>query len=638
MNVAYKVTDQTHFDEQAGDAFTLMRLLRLTLLPLSLVLWLLGASRTNINNLDPYGLTGALSPVFYAGLALLLVSAGIEFSRRVLSQIRLALHAVALVIMLYGTAPLIYPEGRYAWLYKTIGVTQYVSAHGSLDRSIDIYQNWPGFFALAAWFDKVSGTGNPLDYAKWAQLVFELAAIPLLYTIYHSLFLPVWHRWLAIMLYAASNWIAQDYYSPQGMSTVLALSVMALVTRWMFVVTAERRQRENSDGQHGAGQHGGGPRGEARRDVRPRQAVAGQLRRSGPFIIALAAIFFVLTASHELSPYIVTTQIAALAVTGLARPRWIALVTVAIAIGYLLPNFSYVNSHYGLTSSLGSFFSNVRPPSDASSAATPSQADSIIADCTKLLSVGIWLLAIAGAWRLRKSRRIVIALLLLTFTPVLVLLGGAYGNEGLLRVYLFSLPWAVALAAGALAPLRNQAKEIGYNALRAVIPLALAVTLFFPSFFGNDQSNVMTPSEVNTTLAFFETAKPGELITVIGNAPVSDTANYNDFPIGTVFGYGGLLPGSASLSEAPAYLARTMKNYSGNLPVYIVMTPSMSSYNTEFGVTVPGNVTRLLAGLAKSPYWTLAASSDGTKIYQMSAAAQTMPSGDYSKNVILSVP
>ena len=173
-----------------------------------------------------------------------------------------------------------------------------------------------------------------------------------------------------------------------------------------------------------------------------------EVRRSGPFIVALAALFFVLTASHELSPYIVVVQIVALSITGLARPRWIALVAVAIALGYLLPNFTYVNSHYGLTSSLGSFFNNVRPPSDASGGVEPSQADKIIADCTKLLSVGIWLLAIAGAWRLRKSRRIVVALLLLTFTPILVLLGGAYGNEGLLRVYLFSLPWAVALAAG----------------------------------------------------------------------------------------------------------------------------------------------------------------------------------------------
>ena len=623
MNVAYDVTDQTRTADPAGDSGSLLRVLRSALLPVSLILWGIGVARTNSNDLDPYGLPGALSPIFYAGLALLIVSAGIEFSRRLLSQARLAAHAVALVIILYGTAPLIYPEGRYAWLYKTIGVTQYVGVHGSLDRTIDIYQNWPGFFALAAWFNKVAGTGSPLDYAKWAQLVFELAAIPLLYTIYHSLFLPVWHRWLAIMLYAASNWIAQDYYSPQGMSTLLALGIMAVVTRWMFVVTSEHRRRDASSS----------PRdwlAEERRrlaEQRRRDALARELRRSWPFIITLAALFFVLTASHELTPYIVIVQIAALAVTGLARPRWIALIAIAIALGYLLPNFSYVNSHYGLTSSLGSFFSNVKPPSDATSGVAPSQADTIIADCTKLLSVGIWLLSIAGAWRLRKSRRIVTALLLLTFTPVLVLLGGAYGNEGLLRVYLFSLPWAVALGAGALAPLRNQAKDIGYNALRAVIPLALATVLFFPSFFGNDQSNVMTPNSVNTTLAFFQSAKPGPLITVIGNAPVSDTADYNDFPIGTVFGVGGLLPGSQPISQAPAYLARTMQNYSGDLPVYIVMTPSMSSYNSEFGVTAPGNVTALLAGLAKSPFWKLAVSSDGTQIYQMSAAAGDIAPG-----------
>jgi len=45
-----------------------------------------------------------------------------------------------------------------------------------------------------------------------------------------------------------------------------------------------------------------------------------------------------------------------------------------------------------------------------------------------------------------------------------------------------------------------------------------------------------------------------------------------------------------------------------------------------------------LAGLAKSPYWRLVASKGGTQIYQMSAAAQAIPPGAYSKNVIMSVP
>ena len=151
------------------------------LLPGSLALWALGVSRTNTANVGDYGLPPLLPPVFYAGVALLVVSASIELTRNRMSTWRMAFHATALVVMLYGTAPLVYQEGRYGWLYKTIGVVQYVNAHGQLNPQIDIYQNWPGFFALAGWFDKVAGVGSPLAYAKWAQLVFELAALPLLY-------------------------------------------------------------------------------------------------------------------------------------------------------------------------------------------------------------------------------------------------------------------------------------------------------------------------------------------------------------------------------------------------------------------------------------------------------------------------
>src|ERR1700757_3770175 len=183
MDVAYNVRGHAPTDEREPRPNGLLGVLRQVLLPLSLILWAIGISQTNGADLGQYGLLSALSPIFYAGLALLVVSAGIELSRSSLSQVRLALHAISLVVILYGTAALVYQEGRYSWLYKTIGVIEYVDVNGSLNRSIDIYQNWPGFFALASWFDKVSGV-DPLSDAKWAQLVHELAAIPLLYAIY----------------------------------------------------------------------------------------------------------------------------------------------------------------------------------------------------------------------------------------------------------------------------------------------------------------------------------------------------------------------------------------------------------------------------------------------------------------------
>jgi hypothetical protein len=622
-----------------------LRLTRLGLLPLSIFLWAVGVSQTNVTHLGALGLPPSLPLVFYAGLAVLVASAGFEFSRPRLSQVRLGLHAISLVVILYGTAPLVYQTGRYAWLYKAIGVVQYVSANGSLNRSIDIYQNWPGFFAIAAWFDKVAGASSPLDYAKWAQLAFELAAVPLLYTIYKSLSLSVWHRWLAIMLYAGSNWVAQDYYSPQGMSTLLSLGIMALVARWMFVASEGSplprwasglgaRLTSITSRAHNRTQETVGD--ESAFDIDDDGHLALIVGRSAPFITTLVLLFAVLTVSHELSPYIVAIQIMSLAIPQLARPRWVAVAVVVIAFGYLAPNFTFVNSHYGITSSIGSFFSNVQPPS-SSQGAKVSGSHRIIADCSFLLSLGVWCLSLTGAWLRRKSGRIVPALLLLTFTPILVLLGGAYGNEGILRVYLFSLPWAVALAVYALAPIQGQIEDGGHGTLRAVAPLTLAVALFLPAFFGDDASNVMPASEVTAITEFLDTAKPGPVLEMISNAPTSDNPDYDQFPVGTVFGSQGAIASNQQIPDLSVYLARTMKAYSPGEPAYIIMAPSMTAFNEAYGTTRRGEITLLLTQLVKSRYWTLVVDHDGTEIYQLSAAATRLSPGPHSSTLVLGV-
>lgn len=624
MNVACHVSEQTAVDAPARRLSMPARAARLIFLPSSLILWAVGVSRADSAHLGLYGLPPALPLVFYAGLAVLLVSAGMEFGRARPSAARLALHAIALVVMLYGTAPLVYKDGRYSWLYKTVGVVQYVSAHGSLDRSIDIYQSWPGFFAFAAWFDKVAGVGSPLDYAKWAQLVLELAAIPLLCTIYAALSLPVWHRWLAVMLYAGSNWIAQDYFSPQGVATVLSLGIMAVVARWMIVAGGRHRRDSEAPGDEPA--------------AGPHHASAGRrLRESAPFIAMLIFLFCVLTATHELSPYIVTVQIAALAIAGLARPRWVALAAAVIALAYLAPNFSYVNSHYGLLSSLGRFFSNFQSPSAGDG--RPPESHTVIAGSADLLTAGVWLLALAGAWlRRRAARRTPLALLLLAFSPILVLFGGGYGNEGILRVYLFSLPWAAALAAFALAPPGGVRRAPLRPALAAAVPLALAVALFFPAFFGNDASNVMQPGEVNTVMAFLRTARPGPVFAAIDNAPASDTANYNEWPTGSIFDSPGFITPAEENPGIAAFLARTMVHHFGDGPAYVLVTPSMTAYNAAFGITRPGSIPMLLSSLARSPYWQLVVSRDGTVIYKLTAAARHVPPGPAARNVIAGVP
>ena len=186
-------------------------------LPVSIVLWAFGVSRTNATTLGPFGLPAQLPVVFYAAVALLVLSAVVELTIDEFVTVadrpptRSRLWSCST-----GPAPCCTRRDATAWLYKTIGVVQYVNAHGQLNSTIDIYQNWPGFFALAAWFGKVAGVASPLAYAKWAQVVFELAALPLLYLIYDALSLTFRQRWMALLLYPAANWIGQDYLSPRA--------------------------------------------------------------------------------------------------------------------------------------------------------------------------------------------------------------------------------------------------------------------------------------------------------------------------------------------------------------------------------------------------------------------------------------
>jgi hypothetical protein len=882
-------------------------------LPVSIALWAIGVSRTNATTLGPFGLVPRLPVVFYAGVALLVLSAVVELTVKNSSRWRMALHAVGLVVMLYATAPLVYPEGRYAWLYKTIGVVQYINAHGALNSSIDIYQNWPGFFALAAWFGKVAGVGSPLAYAKWAQVVFELAALPLLYLIYDALSLTFRQRWMALLLYPAANWIGQDYFSPQGLGTVLSLGIMAITMHWLYtgnrVQSAPRRRRrrrraaepqqagrqaavsmqevreayqkvrsyqgppgvdgvtiadfeqrlahnlqvvwdqlrsgeyrpapvrvmpvpgrdqaeiraiptirdriaqevvarrlkacllqmrraqadgnahlpagreagswiirldtqvisadlrpdlmlkavaatteqrwvadyvrrsvntpaQRPDGSLGAGdisalagsalapvltdlvlyyaldtwmgrdfpdvtfEHrpdavavhctserqarsvhaaierrlddvgvklspqsihvvpgqddGAAQYGNARSD--PHYPVA-QWRRLGAassadllvppgrrtaFVVTILLLFLVLTFTHELSPYIVAVQLLVLAAARPLRPRWLPLAMLAIAVAYLLPRLSFVNSHYGLLSSLGSFFGNVAPPSASSSVATASVPASQlqIQHCADALSVLVWLLALVGAWRLRHSGRIVLALVVLTYSPVLVLFGQGYGNEGILRVYLFSLPWAAALAAAAVEPgtlsramvprLRGATGGFDFSWvkpalrwLRAPVALWIILALFFVAFFGDDAFDTFPQTEVTALAAFQQHARLGPLYVAEDNLPLADTAQYNLWPVINIFGSreGAPLANQAT-PDIATVIAKDSKTYTqGKEPAYVVIAPSMAPYNAAYGQAPPDSFQILQESLARSPDWKLIVNQDGTMIYELPPGA-----------------
>ena len=326
----------------------------------------------------------------------------------------------------------------------------------------------------------------------------------------------------------------------------------------------------------------------------------------------------------------------------LLRPRWLPFALAAVALGYMLPHFTFINQNFGILSSIGNFFANAAPPSSATTNyIIPPHSEEVIEDCQRVLSLSMWGLALIGAWVRRRSKRTVLTLLILAFSPFLLLGMVAYGNEGILRVYLFSLPWTAALAASAVAPTPSLARQISsswgkprhssehrrklpirkiLDGLRFPLVLTFALTLFFPSFFGDDSYNVIPESEVTAMTALQQNYPVGPIYSATGNGAEEDTSRYNEFSWLIIFS--GVLPaGTAAKPDIAQALEQDADSYTGgSQPAYIVVGPSMEAYSRAYGATYATSFTTLLNSLARSKAWKLIYKADGTFIYELPLA------------------
>jgi hypothetical protein len=579
------------------------------LLPGSVALWALGVSRLHPTRLGEFGLIAILPIVFWVGLGLLVVSIGWVLAQAQPSSIRLTVHLGALILMLYGTAPLVYDEGRYAWLYKYIGVVQYINLHGHVNQNIDIFQDWPGFFAVTAWFDKVVGVQSPLAYAKWAQLAFELLTCLLLSFVFRALPLNFRERWLALFLYAGSMWVAQDYLSAQAVGVLLSTGIFALAlnfllrdaeARWVTRLRKHLRSvgglvRQTAD--HVIRQ----VPDRADETVSLVQRIPSRAQDSA-VLTTLFIVYFVLVFEHELSPFVVVIQLGGLAIIGRLRHRWMVIVLAAIVLGYLGAHFTFVNQRYGLLASFGNFFGNAAA-SSAGFAHALSSAARLQARSSHSLTLVISALGAVGVWRMWRSRRSTLPLVILAITPVFVLVGGDYGGEGSLRVYLFSLPWIACLAAVGLNPVA--AKQSWLGVLRAPAALAITVALFIPAFFGNDYSDFMSRGEVNGVLAFYQTAPPGTIVAAADNYPGNINGRYPLFGEQVLFGAGGILSVKHPMISNGVALTLAIEQQDPNpkQPEYVLISSSMQAFGTSYGFLAPHELQTLSTTLDHAAGW-----------------------------------
>ncbi|MGD1012545.1 MAG: hypothetical protein ABR925_08465 [Acidimicrobiales bacterium] len=598
------------------------------LLPLSIVLWIIGVRLIHSSPIPLSIFPAGSVTVYLAALAILVLSIGVLLAGPGFSRHRVLLHLGALIVMLYATAPLVFAEPRFSWLYKHVAITSYIAVYHTLSPSMNIYRFWPGFFTLAAWTDKVAGVGSPLVYASWAEPFFEILYTVELAWALRALPLKERERWLALFLFIGSNWIAQDYFSPQALGLVLSLGVFGMTLHWLsgnprsWVTTLEswggcllngkrpplrgkwtlvkvprwRHIRETLHMGIGTLSH---------RWRRPRWIATG----------AVLATFAVLTCVHELSPYIVALEIGALVVCGLTRPWWVVAAMFVIAGAYFAPHFGWVNHYFGITASIGNFFGNLKVPS--SSYAHPGPATLLSNDARSLLSIGMWLLALIGIFRRLRQGRPALGLALLAFSPLALLTLLSYGGEGVLRVYLFSLPWTACLAASAIS--FRPGPFWRPRALLATGTLVLVVALFLIAFFGEDGTSVMTPADVQASEFLYSHTAPGPVMPLGPNFPLPiDAASFQFAAVYPVLGSG--LPGATELSPTDVPLITTeIVSFGGGVtrPGYLVVSPAIRAYAEEYGLASATQWNAFLAAMSRAPGWRILYSKGGATIYEL---------------------
>jgi hypothetical protein len=602
----------------------------------ALAAWGESLTHTDLALISGYGLLPALPVTYYVALAAVGVGFVVALATRSAPWL-LAVYVLVLVVVLHATTPLLYAEPRYAWTYNHLGVTEYMAHFGRTYRALDLYQNWPAFFALAAMLERVSGV-SLIAMAPWAEVFFEAAYVAAVVFLVRGVTRDARVVWTTAWLFVLANWLGQDYFAPQSFAYLLSLVLVGLCVRCAPCV------RGGGGGElHTLSAHSSDPSSpRARRAERWWQWIAR--RRAGrtePWVddgdtaplrpatalLVGGVLFAAIVTSHQLSPLLCIAALGAFALTT-RRLSWKPLVAmVALELAWVAAAWPLIASKYHVLE----FSPLERPVSTGGNGAwaLPGLATSALAARASVAIV--CLLAAFALWRRWRASRFDLPLIAIVLAPLLVVPVQPYNGEGVFRVYLFALPWLCFLAATLLVPRcatvgagassgrkrwRSHALGRALGALGRVLPLALATallggTLMF-AYFGRELIDYISPQDVAVERWYERHAPPGSAVVYLApNVPSRLSYRYADKQV-----WAGSF--SPSLTEDPLFRGQALG--AGSMPAleaklrglqatraYLMIGPSETNYVSAEGLLPPGSAAGLTLALEDSSDFRLVA-------------------------------
>lgn len=522
-----------------------------------------GATTIRDSPVSLFGLLASASPVYAASILLAACGFGVALRRGNTTACWAGIGVMIICLRLPRVVSTEVP--MYAWTYKHLGVVDYISQHHALAHGVDIYNGWPGLFALTAWFSDLTGI-SAVDIAHWFTPVFHVALAGLMYAVARAWRLTRDQALMATFLVVTLNWVEQDYFSPQAMGMLLTSGILILF---------------------GLGRH----------------------RRTG--VVLVCVLFAALTITHQLTPYWVLLAAVLLVVGRKLRPWWMLIPMAVILVAFLLTNLD-VTSNYSMLSL--DVLKNVKT-NDANIGATGQRVTSWV---MRGLTGSIWVatvVVLATRWR-RKQEFWAAAVLALS--PILILGGQGYGGEAIFRVFLYSLPGCAIV----LSPLWVRGlRADGRRLVVAFGALVMATAMAAQAYFGSWYTNLITRSQLTVADALLDRGDlPAYMTPMVPAWPERSDANYvayaewaDSFDHEMIFAT-GLIP--TDFGSAESYRTLMSLVDARAEPTYIVLSTPMKAYGNYFGV-FPGNaMDNLQKHLRSDSRWTPVVEQSDVWVYR----------------------
>lgn len=562
----------------------------------ALLAWGASLAGADLSRIDGVGLLAAMPPTYYLAFALLLGGFAVAVTNDESPSWLLGAYVVAAIVVIHATTAVLYNEPRYAWVYKHLGVINLIASTGKVNRQIDIYNNWPSFFALNAWFSRTSGVAA-IRYAGWAQLYFNVFNVFALRFAIRGLTRDERILWTAALLFVLGNWVGQDYLAPQAYGFALSLVVLGLCLRCGRPV-ADPRFRHTRWPASVVWRALGRLLPQPVQDEQPAPPPLGP--RAALLIGGVCSLAVV--TSHQLSPVILIVSVALLAVVTRRVPLWVPVALAAIEVWWVVLALPFVTGHFHLIDPGGAASA---APGRNLTAALPGAKLSLYAPAAVMALIAA--LAVVGLSRRLVRGKLDLVPACFIAAPVAIVAFQSYGGEGPYRAYLFALPWLAFLGAYAVVQRPFVAKGVRINLGRLLFAVPAIATCLLLAYFGQEVANHVTRSDVRASNWYEARAPIGSMrIDLAPNAPDRLTARYplvslSDPPsLVTYAGFTGHRLGSRDIPR----LIKLIQEQRAR-PAYVVLSRLQENYALLNGLLPRGSLDSFVAALERSPSFRL---------------------------------